>query len=243
MDTWVHITQFLGSLFSWPPGWGTVLFALVTGAVVANARLALREFAALAALAALFYFPLLYLGPAISFVAFKGGTATFHLFGFQPGVPQGLVEAGSFVLATFAVIAWKQRFAPVATDPVEESRIAELRQSQWQLLYGLSRIALAPLSLMVHFATIFGTGAGVPAMVLTMFTPVLAQVYWVVAIFIDTGRLDHPVTKLFALWCCVFALFMLARWKSGAGRSAAPAAARTPPPRPVWPQRPSAKGC
>ena len=237
MGIWAQITDF----FSWPPGWDTLL-AVATG--LALPRVSWRGLVAFVALGSLLCAGLIWLGPALGLVTLIGKAATLHLAGFELRLPPGVAHVGSFFAAAVAVNVWHRLHGP-ARDPnsPEAKHAAGMRHSHWALLYGLSQIVLVPLSFLVHMATIFATGAGVPGMVLTMFTPVVAQVYWVAAIWWDTGSLTHPVTRLFALWLCVVAIFLLARWKSGI-RAAGPGRASAPPMPPVWPRRhPTATSC
>ena len=238
MGIWAQITDF----FSWPPGWDTLL-ALATG--LALPRMSWRRLVAFVALGSLICAALTLLGPALDVVSLTGRAATFHLMGFELRLPSAVAQTGSYFLAAVAVNAWHRLHSP-ARDPesAETKHAADMRHAHWALLYGLSQIVLVPLSFVVHMATIFATGAGVPGMVLTMFTPVVAQVYWVAAIWWDTGSLTHPVTKLFVLWLCVFAIFLLARWKAGIRSTGSTGRASAPSMPPVWPRRhPSATSC
>lgn len=80
------------------------------------------------------------------------------------------------------------------------------------LLFGISRFALIMLSALIHLVTIMiACSSSVMAAVLTMFLPLVSEVYWIGAAWAKTGTLDHDLTRLVVAWLVLVGVELVGR--------------------------------
>jgi hypothetical protein len=84
------------------------------------------------------------------------------------------------------------------------------------LLWALCTPLLWGLSAVIHLFTI-SLAISVPAKVLTMFLPLIAEAYWIWALWPVTGTLVHPLTLMCVAWLALLAILVLG-WNAFADR-------------------------
>jgi hypothetical protein len=87
------------------------------------------------------------------------------------------------------------------------------RKINWELTASICGILLGVLSVLVYAATFLAvSSSSLWATVLTMFLPVVAQGYWIWAVWADTGTLFHPLTQLCVAWVALLGVWFLANY-------------------------------
>jgi hypothetical protein len=125
--------------------------------------------------------------------------AVFH---FQP---EGL-------LALVGVVWGAMAATHVLAEWLLKQRMKE-RKINWELTASICGILLGVLSVLVYAATfLVVSSSSLLAMVLTMFLPVIAQGYWIWAVWADTGTLFHPLTQLCVAWVALLGVWFLANY-------------------------------
>jgi hypothetical protein len=77
------------------------------------------------------------------------------------------------------------------------------------MLSALSGVLFCALSLMIYLYTVALSLSSLPAMPLALFLPVIAQGYWIWALWLETGSLFHPLTLASAAWLILLGISML----------------------------------
>ncbi len=84
------------------------------------------------------------------------------------------------------------------------------------MLWPMCEILLVVLSAAIYLYTLglaaYTTITSFPALLLTMFVPVIAQAYWIWAVWAATGTLFHPLTLLCAAWLTLLGITIF-EWK------------------------------
>ncbi len=89
----------------------------------------------------------------------------------------------------------------------------------WRTLWVLSSIMLASVGVLIYFFTLMhAMSFGLPAMVLAMFVPGIAQAYVIWALWAATGTLLHPLMLMCLAWLvllgiCLFEQKLFAGWR------------------------------
>src|SRR5258705_6801056 len=110
-----------------------------------------------------------------------------------------MIDALSMAAALLAVFHYKPE-GMVATVIVFAGAYC-VANALHHLLWPLLPVLLGGLSVLIYLCTIsVASRAGVPAMVLAMFLPVIAQAYWIWALWAATGTLFHLLPVLCAAW-------------------------------------------
>ncbi len=84
-----------------------------------------------------------------------------------------------------------------------------------KLLWSICELTLAALTFFILLASLsVAAGSSVVAMVVTLFTPGISQVYWIATVKAATGTLPQPLTMLCEVWLVLFAILIYARDKA-----------------------------
>jgi hypothetical protein len=70
----------------------------------------------------------------------------------------------------------------------------------WKFVWSTSGTLLGLLSALIYMATLIMALSSLPAMLISAFLPVIAQVYWIWALWPATASLSHPLTLSCAIW-------------------------------------------
>jgi hypothetical protein len=109
-----------------------------------------------------------------------------------------LIDALSLAMAGLAVSHYKPDGALAMVIVIAGAyAVAKL---VLDLLWALSGVLLVALSLLIYLYSVAMALSSVPAMLLTLFLPGIAQAYWIWAGWPATSNLSHPLTLSCLVW-------------------------------------------
>jgi hypothetical protein len=123
-----------------------------------------------------------------------------------------LIDALSVAMALLAVFHYKPEGRVAWIIAFVGAFVANLLG---RLLWPMCEILLVVLSFTIYLYTLglatYTTITSFPALLLTMFLPVIAQVYWIWAVWAATGTLFHPLTLLCVAWLTLLGITIFER--------------------------------
>ena len=127
-----------------------------------------------------------------------------------------LIDALSFGIAVLAVLYFKPDGTIAQIAILGGAFVAA--NLLHRLLWAFCGLVLVGGGMVIHLFTI-SLAASVPAKVLTMFLPVIAQAYWIWAQWAATGTLFHLLTVLCLAWLALLGIEILGRYAFADPRS------------------------
>lgn len=213
------MSTLLHDLGIWPLDLPMV-FAAMTGILLAGALRSWRDAATLIASAAVLMWPVRWIGTALGSSDFSQAILAWPFApngDFQFPVRPTAAVIGALFLSALAIVVWK-RFT--RTSPRE----AEMSEQEWTSLRDLSQAVLVILTPLLHLWTVFIVPAGgVEGLVATLLLPGFAQIYWIAALWPKTATLSHPLTLGSVVWVCAFLAWLTANWMIAKRRASASA--------------------
>ena len=120
-----------------------------------------------------------------------------------------LIQAFTAVIVLAAVGLVFGKDAVIAAVVV--ALVSVLLSSKRETLGGICLI----LSVLIYVVTLWVASSGsIPAIVLSMFLPGIAQAYWIGALLADGKTLFHPLILMCGAWLILFGAWFVARKKS-----------------------------